>query len=119
MSKLNKILLTIIILLLIIFGIVIYWQKVGFKNESSYWAVYMTSGDIYFGKLNWFPKLSLTDVWFLQKNSQDPQNPFSLAKFKQSAWGPQDKIYLNEKNIIWKAKLDENSQVFKFIKNQQ
>mgnify|MGYP001565601762 CR=1 FL=1 len=119
MSKLNKILLTIIVILLIIFGVVIYWQKVGFKNEPSYWAVYTASGDIYFGKLSWFPKMSLSNVWYLQKNTQDAQNPFSLARFKQSAWGPEDKIYLNRKNIIWKARLDENSQVLKFIKNQQ
>jgi hypothetical protein len=116
MSKLNKILLAVVIILLIILGVVIYWQKIGF--EKPYWAVYLETGDLYFGKLNRFPRLSLSNVWFLQVNSQEVQSSLGVAKFGQAFWGPQDKIYLNEKNIIWKAKLRDDSQVLNFIKNQ-
>ncbi len=115
MSKLNKILLAIVIVLLIALGVVVYWQKGGFKE--SYWAVYLNTGDLYFGKLNRFPRLSLSDVWFLQRNPQDSQNPLSLSKFEQAFWGPEDKIYLDDENIIWKTKLKEDSQVVQFIKN--
>ena len=115
MSKLNKILLIIVIVLLIALGVVLYWQRGGF--QESYWAVYLDTGDIYFGKLHRFPKLSLSDVWFLQRNNQDAQNPFSLAKLEQAFWGPEDKIYLNEKNIVWKAKLRKESQVLQSIKS--
>lgn len=117
MSKLNKVLFATIAILLVILGIVIYWQKVGF--EKSYWAVYLDTGDVYFGKLNRFPKSSLTDVYFLQRNPDDQQNPLSLTKFNQAFWGPEDKIYLNKKNIIWKAKLKGDSQIVQFIKNPQ
>lgn len=117
MSKLNKILVAIVGILLVTLGAVIYWQKVGF--EKSYWAVYLDSGDLYFGKLNKFPRLSLRDVYFLQGNPDDQQNPLTMAKFSQAFWGPEDKIYLNEKKIVWKAKLKENSQVVQFIKNPQ
>jgi len=115
MSKLNKILLIIVIVLLIALGVVLYWQRGGF--EESYWAVYLDTGDIYFGKLHRFPKLSLSDVWLIQRNPADSQNPLSLAKFEQAFWGPEDKIYLNEKNIVWKAKLKENSQILQSIKS--
>jgi len=117
MSKFNKILLAIVIILLIALGVVVYWQRSGF--EKSYWAVYLGTGDLYFGKLSSFPKLSLSDVWFLQRNPQDTQNPLSLTKFGNAFWGPEDKIYLNEKNVVWKTKLKEDSQVVQFIKNPQ
>ncbi len=117
MSKLNKILLAVVVILLVALGVVIYWQKVGF--EKPYWAVYLDTGDLYFGKLNRFPKLSLTDVWFLQRNLNDQKNPLSLAKFAGAFWGPEDRVYLNEKNIVWKAKLREDSQVVQFVKNPQ
>ena len=120
LSKLNKILLAIVIamivILLVVLGVV-YWQKVGF--EKPYWAVYLDTGDLYFGKLNKFPKLSLSDVYFLQRNPNDQQNPLSLAKFSQAFWGPEDRVYLNEKNVVWKAKLREDGQVVQFIKNPQ
>ena len=117
MSKLNKILLAVVAVLLVALGVVIYWQKVGF--EKPYWAVYLDTGDLYFGKLNKFPRLSLSDVYFLQRNPDDQQNPLSMAKFSQAFWGPEDKIYLNEKSVVWKAKLREDSQVVQFIKNPQ
>jgi len=119
MSKLNKILLIISIILFIALAVVIYWQIYLQKSglEEPYWAVYLNTGDLYFGKLNKFPKLSLSDVYFIQRNPNDQQNPFSLAKFNQAFWGPEDKIYLNEKNIVWKTKLRNNSQILQFIKN--
>lgn len=115
MSKLNKILLVVVVILLMALGVVIYWQRVGF--EKPYWAVYLNTGDLYFGKLSTFPKLSLSDVWFIQRNPQDDKNPLSLAKFEQTFWGPEDKIYLNEKDVVWKTKLRADSQVVNFIKN--
>lgn len=117
MSKLNKILIILIIVLLVVLGVVVYWQKVGFKE--SYWAVYLGTGDLYFGKLDRFPSMSLTDVWFLQKNAEDTKNPVSLAKFDGIFWGPESRIYLNEKSIIWKVKLKADSSVLKYIENPQ
>lgn len=115
MSKLNKILIGLLLVLLVAMGAVLLWQKMGF--EKSYWAVYTVTGDLYFGKLSHFPKLSMTDVWFLQRNTQDTQNPLSLAKFENVFWAPESRLYLDEKNIVWKAKLKSDSSVVKYIKN--
>ena len=117
MSKFNKILLALVVILLIALAAVIYWQKVGF--EKPYWAVYLNTGDLYFGKLNYFPKLSLSDVWFIQRDPQDSSNPLSLVKFEQVFWGPENKIYLYDKNIIWKTRLKKDSPVIQFIKNSE
>ena len=117
MSILNKILLIVVIILVVALGAIIYWQKFGF--EKPYWAVYLDTGDMYFVKLNYFPRLSLSDVWYIQRNPQDSQNPLSISKFERVFWGPEDKLYLNEKNIVWKTKLKSDSPVLNFIKNPQ
>jgi len=116
-NKSNKILLTIIIVLAVALVAIIYWQKVGFNRN--YWAIYLDTGDLYFGKLNYFPKLSLSDAYLLQRNEQNQQNPFSISKFSNAFWGPEDKIYINKENIVWKTKLKDDSQIINFIKNPQ
>lgn len=117
MSTINKILIVLVIILFLILAGLLYWQKFGL--EKPYWAVYLDTGDMYFGKLSYFPRLSLSDVWYIQRNPQDSQNPLSISKFERVFWGPEDKLYLNEKNIIWKTKLKSDSPVLNFIKNPQ
>jgi hypothetical protein len=116
-NKTNKILLAIIVVLAAALIAIIYWQKVGFSRN--YWAIYLDTGDLYFGKLNYFPRFSLTDAYLLQRNEQSPQNPFSVSKFSNAFWGPEDKIYINKEKIVWKTKLKSDSQVVNFIKNPQ
>lgn len=119
MSKLNKILLVVVVVLIIALAGVVYWQvsKKSWDNND-YWAVYLSTGDIYIGKLSYFPRLHLSDVWFFQETGDD-SNPFTVAKFSKAFWGPDDNLYLNEKQVIWKNKLSESSQVISYIKNSQ
>ncbi len=116
-KKIIVILIALIVILIIALFVVIYWQEISF--ESPYWAVYLDTGDVYFGKPHWFPRFNLTDVWFLQRNTNNTENPLSLTKFSQAFWQPEDKIYLNGKNIIWKTKLKDDSQIVQYIKDFQ
>lgn len=115
MSKLNKILIALVIVLAVTLGLLLYWQKVGPSDQ--YYAVYLTSGDLYFGKLSRFPSLTLSDVWFIQRNSQDSQNPYSLSQFKKAFWGPGDIMDLSEKEVVWTVKLRDDSPILDLIKN--
>ena len=119
MSKLNKIFLVLIIVLLTILGAVVYWQKFG--CEQPYYAGYLDTGDIYFGKslspIGLISPIVLTDVWFLQQNPQNTENPFSLSKFNDAFWGPENRMELNYKKIIWLVKLRQDSQALEYIKN--
>ncbi len=117
MSKTNKILLALVIILVVVLAGVLYSRTIGQKD--SYWAVYLTTGELYFGQLHRFPQLALSDAYLLQSNPGGPQQAWSLVSLKQTVWGPTDKIYLNEKNIAWKAKLGSESQVLKLIQNPQ
>ncbi|MHB9019587.1 MAG: hypothetical protein ACYC3G_01770 [Minisyncoccota bacterium] len=115
MSKLNKFLLAVVILLVIALG-VIFWMPGIFS--PSYYAVYLISGDLYFGKMAWYNSHVLTDVRAIQQQKDEKEQPvLSLVSFKDSVvWGPAGDLRLNEKNVLWTSKLTDESQVVKLIK---
>ncbi|TRZ83738.1 hypothetical protein D4R86_00220 [bacterium] len=83
--------------------------------KTPYHAVFLRTGDMYFGKLSRFPKLTLSDVWFLQVSNQEDQTGFNLVKFSNAMFGPKDKMEINRENVVWISKLADNSQVVSFI----
>lgn len=121
MSKANKFLLIVTILLIMVtIGLALYMLKGQNKKADIYSAVYLESGDIYFGQLHTFPKTHLTNVYLLQKNN-DPQTntttPYILSKFSDSMWGPEDYLALNKSKIVWISQLKSDSTVVKAINN--
>jgi len=114
----NKHLLINIILLAIIalLAVYVFIKNINFETKNPYYAVFLRSGDMYFGKLSRFPKLTLSDVWYLQVTTQeDQQAGFNLAKFTNTVFGPQDKMEINKENVVWISKLSNDSQVVSFI----
>ena len=87
---------------------------------SPYSAVYLTTGDVYFGKLSWFPSPHMTDVWFLQHSTAaDGQTQFGVAPFTSLFWTPVDAISFNEKQIVFTTRLKNGSQLVQAIENPQ
>ncbi|MFA6135916.1 MAG: hypothetical protein WC705_00970 [Candidatus Paceibacterota bacterium] len=115
MKKIIIALLVVLVVLLIFVAGFLYWK--GTANGSDYYAVYLDTGDIYFGKLSRFPYLSLSNVWYLNKDSQT-QN-LALSKFKESVWGPEDKIKINNDKVVWIVKLSSSSQVLNSIRENE
>lgn len=115
MSKLNKVLMLVVILLAIFLGALLWMPSV---FGSSYYAVYMTSGDLYFGKMAWYNSHILKDVRAIQQQKDEKEQPvLSLVDFSKSVvWGPAGDLRLNEKNVLWTSKLTDESQVVKLIK---
>ena len=113
-DKFIKISLIIAIILLSVLVYVSFLNKI--DKRSTYHAVFLRSGDMYFGKLSRFPKLTLSDVWYLQVNTQENQQTgFNLAKFTNMVFGPKDKMDINKENVVWISKLTDDSQVVSFI----
>jgi len=114
----NKLYTIGLILAIILLSILVY-TTLGNKSDSiknSYSVVFLRSGDMYFGKLSRFPKLTLSDAWYLQVTTQeDQQAGFNLAKFTNTVFGPQDKMEINKENVVWISKLSNDSQVVSFI----
>lgn len=85
-------------------------------DSEEYYAVYLISGDVYFGKMNKFPNLSLSDVYFLVRGKDvSGADAFALQRLQDAVWGPENMLYLNPKNILWKAKLRKDGAAMKVI----
>ncbi len=90
------------------------------RDASPYSAVYLVTGDIYFGKLSWFPHPHLTSVWLLQRGVNGQNQPqFAVVPLKSVVWGPGDRMDLNERQIVFWTRLAGNSPVVKAIENPQ
>ncbi len=114
MSKFNIFLLISVIVLLLILGGVLFWQKIW--AQTSFYAVYLDTGDLYFGRLDRFSlKYSLTDVYFLQRNSDNPNQPYSIQRLDQAFWKPENKIKLNPAKVVWITKLASGSEIMNFL----
>ncbi len=113
MRNINKVLLTVVIVLVLVLVGVVVWQT--WLSGPSYYAVYMRTGDLYFGQLSQFPSFGLSHVYMLQVNSQKSQNPVSVQKFANVFWGPEDHINLNHNEVVWYTKLTPDSQLVKLI----
>lgn len=111
----NKTLLALVIILAGIIVGMVYWQKKG--NETTYHAVYLDTGDLYFGELHWFPKPYLKNVWLVQRSETNAEGALNIGQFQKIFWGPEDTLYLEKKHIVWTVALQSRSQVMEIIKN--
>ena len=85
---------------------------------SPYSAVYLSTGDIYFGKLSWFPSPRMTDVWFIQRNQdQSGQTQVSFVPMKSVFYGPMDEINFNAQDIVFSTRLKNSSQIVAAMEN--
>jgi hypothetical protein len=85
---------------------------------SPYAAVYLSTGDIYYGKISWTPAPHLTDVWYLQKSAaSNGAIQYGIEPFKTAVWGPVDEIYFNQANVIFWTYLASTSPVVQAIEN--
>lgn len=111
MNQKKKIILvsTIVILFLLVAGIV--WQV---ARMSGYYAFYLSTGNIYFGKLAYFSRYTLKDPYYL-RISPEEGGPISLEQFQEAFWKPGQTLKFNPENIIWITKLDPDSPVVDYI----
>ncbi len=119
----KKLIIVLIIVVVVVLGVGV-WLGIKFlgpKNPagpSEYSAVYLSTGDIYFGKLDWFPWPRMTDVWFLQRSvDQQNQTQIGVAPFPSAFWKPIDEIYLNPKQVVFWTSLRNDSQVAQALAN--
>ncbi|MCR4328715.1 MAG: hypothetical protein NUV53_04370 [Patescibacteria group bacterium] len=120
MPKRFAILFVVVVIVLVLVGVwmgsLISGSKQG--GSSGYTAVFLVSGDVYFGKLSWFPKPKLTKAWFLQRGVDKENNPqVALAPFSSVFWGPEGDVYLNPKQILFWAPISATSEVAFAIDN--
>ena len=93
----------------------------GWENNETevgeYYAVYMTTGDIYFGQMDKWQKNTLKNVHLLRL-TEDENNPVVVESFTNSVWQPEGDLILNDDNIVWRAKISDDSQLTNILKSQ-
>jgi hypothetical protein len=85
---------------------------------SPYSAVYLSTGDVYFGILDWSPSPHIEDAWFLQHSTNAQGQPtIGVYPFGQVAWGPAGSVYFNSQQIIFWTRLSSTSTVAEAMAN--
>jgi len=114
----------VVIIVLFVVGVGVWVGVTMISGNSSqpalspYSAVYLSTGDIYFGKLSWSPTPHMEDAWFLQRGTDAKGNPtVGVYPFNQVAWGPSSEVYFNSQQIIFWARLNGTSSIAQLIAN--
>ena len=114
MSKINKILLAVAIVLSVILLALLAFKWTGSSNKDIT-AVYLKTGDLYFGELTTFPTFGLKHPYLFTVNKSNKKNPVNVQKFDKGFWGQEDYIKNNRDEVVWTAKLKPDSQLVKLI----
>lgn len=129
------------LVILVIVGLLIFvgiskWQarKEPALNGNSFYAVFLTNDQVYFGHLSKVDDnyLSLTNIYYLQlkqplqatSTSTDSttvtdQSKLSLIKLGKEIHGPKDEMQINRQNVLFYEELNDSSQVVQTIKNSK
>lgn len=96
-------------------------------NKDKYQAVFLTNGQVYFGKIDTITANSyvLKDIYYLQvqqdvqgEKAQTEENKdqnLSLAKLGSELHGPDDVMYIEGKQVLFWENLKDDGQVVKAI----
>lgn len=117
MKKGKRNFLITLVVVLVIAIIAIAWWVISLISGPTYYAVYLNTGDIYFGELSTFPRTTLNNAWYLQQDFENQQ--LALASFKNVVWGPVGDIQLSESSIVWIAEVSDDSQIIPILEGQQ
>lgn len=80
-----------------------------------YMAVYLTTGDIYFGKTSVFPCVKIQDPWFLQRADD---GSLSHEKFSDAVWAPEGGMKISRSQIVFMSRLSGASPVIAAIEGR-
>ncbi len=123
MSKKTIVSLIVLVVVLVVVGVFVGIKLAGNKDSASaseYSAVYLASGDLYFGKLSLFPTPRLKNVWVFQRGVDEKNNvQVGVVPFNSTIWGPMDELNLNPKEVIFWTRLRKDSQIVSYIENPQ
>jgi hypothetical protein len=101
------------------------------RSISDYSAVFLTNGQVYFGKIEGMNNLEvdLRDIYYLQVNQQqtlqpgdanaDNQPEISLVKLGNELHGPNDRMRISRSQVLFTESLKKDSKVVAAIEDYQ
>lgn len=130
--KRRSIITAIIIILLITAAIAAYtflWPKAGSIDTGKYQALFLSNGQVYFGKLSKGNDNTyvLRDIYYLQAStdSQNPQNAAKagtdtkLIKLGSEVHGPEDQMVVMTDQVLFYENLKHDGNVVKSIQQYE
>lgn len=125
----KQIIVIVILIVIVLAGVAfMFWNP--FQRTATYQAVFLTNGQVYFGKaahLNG-DYVKLTDIYYLQVQSALQPAPnasannnqqLMLVKLGNELHGPQDKMLINRSQISFIEDLKADSRVVAAIAQYQ
>jgi hypothetical protein len=119
----------IVLLVLVGFGIWKYTSADAAISKDKYQALFLTNGQVYFGKLSKVNDkyVELTDIYYLQvQQSVQPaeadskdEPKVSLAKLGNELHGPEDKMSVNREQVLFWENLKNDSKVVEAINSDK
>jgi hypothetical protein len=103
------------IVIAIVVAVAVICTAAFFMIKKSYVAVYLVTGDIYYGKLSCFPKFTLDDALFLQRGED---GSLGLQKLSDAFWKPKGPMVIERDQIVFWSKLDPESPVVDAIEGR-
>jgi hypothetical protein len=139
-SKGPWIILAVVVLVLVVVGVLFRDKLMGKKSDSdasaskgSYQAVFLTNGQVYFGKVTGMENdwLTVKEIYYLQvvqpplQGQQQPgtegqaqaQPQISLVKLGNELHGPEDEMHISQNQVLFWENLKADGQVSKAIED--
>lgn len=122
--------------LLALLAWIAFFRSAGLIDGGKYQALFLTNGEVYFGKLhdNGLEYMTLEDVYYVQAQSiqdkalatDDVQNAAGVAQSKaqliklgSEVHGPTDKIIVRKDQVLYFENLKSDGQVAKLIEQDK
>ena len=137
-SKTPWVILGIVVLAIVVLGVLFRDKLFGGQSgtagntpsatgkSSDYQAVFLTNGQVYFGKLTGAESAyaTMSDIFYLQVGPQQgpgtdaaaPQQTIQLVKLGNELHGPVDEMKINRDHILFYEDLKEDGQVVQAVK---
>ena len=116
MSKNNIIILVAGVL--VVLGVGLYVKKI--EQNKDYSVVYLSTGEVYVGKLSVFRSFKLENAYILQiaKDEKDPtKSNFQLNPISEALWAPK-RMHLIKDNVVFYGPLLPTSKIAQTLAEQ-
>lgn len=130
-SKKKWLIAAVIVIVALLVGGFCSWRMMGSNgkdegniNKNEFQAVFLTNGQVYFGKLKNVDNnyLTLTDIYYLQVQQQvqpasstSSNSQVSLAKLGNELHGPEDFMYVARDQVLFWENLKDSGKVVQAI----
>lgn len=129
----------VVLAVLVLAGLAGYWwinrahgDETKHINPNEYQALFLTNGQVYFGKLADLNRqyVTITDIYYLQvqqgqtlqsgsTSTNTAQSQVSLAKLGSELHGPEDKMFVASDQVLFWENLHNDSKVVQAINKAQ